>query len=672
MQNWRGSSDGARPALRKVRSDPGLPSIRQAADTNARAAFSAVDAALSVGTSQPRLKQRGAHKRGGSQTRVADPEHFVEDAQSIASSIAGIRSSIEQFQGSKNENDRGDTDKDVGTEEDLHDLEHRLLQYRYARRIEEPPPPLSLDPLFEDVPAKEKPSKEAVDRNVSPEALRRFHPEERALALAEQAESRKLRVRAARAKKTTADRHHQQRWLAEAKRYENRMAQLENAREQRRLHGSQDQDSQSKQKDIENMRLQERQQQLLRSLVIGYFMKQCKEVKDEFEPTRLNYFERLDEFSEQRFGMPASRLAKFACESYARWQFSEQAQERIKKGCFRVCSRGHEMNSKLKRGDVRPLRLPLLEEAEAVHVIRSCRLVEDALVSRCRRIRARKHAHCLHSALRSWWPSRMMRHLRKLTVSLRLIQTWARRHLKRLRKLRARVEAEMLKVERELIIQAAAQLHPEPEGRPRARSRATSDLDDDTRRNFSKHSAKNATENTLPPALSESEVQRQLLPEAWRRRTVNKELLTRRRRGLREAELWRLECTTYMWEVWEWRKEGLQGACPKLPPYPSQVPSREELVAIISEAREARGKRRASGAGNRDDVARDERAALTSQKELFGEHGDEDFATVSLPQAGSTFYNVGELLIDEVNQVMLTAPSPRGVVEEIESTPSLF
>lgn len=673
VQNWQGRGGGARPGLRRVRSDPGLPSIKQAADSNARAAFSAVDAALSVGTSRPRLKHRGAHKLWGGQTRAADPEHFVEDAQSIASSIAGIRSSIEQFQGCKNVSDRGEANKDVETEEDLHDLEHRLLQYRYARRIEEPPPPLSLDPLFEDIPEKAKTSTDALDRNVSPQALRRFHPEERALVIAEQAESRRLRLEAAKAKKMTADQHHQQRWLAEAERYENRMAQLQDVRVQKRLHGVQDQKSQSKQKDIANLQLQERQQQLLRSLVLAYFTQQCKQLKDEFEPTRLNYFQRLDEFSQQRFGMPASRLAKFAAEHYARWQFSEEAQERIKNGCFRVCCREHEMNGKLKRGDVRPLLLPLLGEEEAVTMIRSCRLVEDALVTRCRRIRARKHARCLENALRSWWPSRIMRHLRKFTVSLRRIQTWARWHLKRLRKLRARLESEMLKVERELIIQASAQLPPEPEGRPRVRSRATSDLEDDTRRNLSKHSSKSATDNPSPPAISESEVQRQLLPEAWRRRIVNQELLTRRRRVPREVELWRLEFSTYIWEVWEWRKEGLQGECPKLPPYPSHIPQRDELVAIISEARAARGKRTmASSAGKRDDDERDERGALPSQRELFGDTGDEVFATLSLTQAGTTFYTAGKLLIDEVNQAMLPAPSPRGAVEELESAPSLF
>jgi len=668
VQNWQGRDGGASPRMRRVRSDPGLPRIKQTAERNARAAFSAVDMAMSVGASRPRLRHRNVSKLRGGQVHVADPANFVEDAQSIASSIEGIRSSIEQFQGCKNADDRSEASKNVEPEEDLQDLEHRLLQYRYARRIEDPPPPLSLEPLFEDIPEKEKTGKHAVDRNVSPQALRRFHPKERASVIAGQAETRKVRLEAARAKKMTADQQHQQRWMAEAERYENRMAQIQDVRVQKRLYGvPEEEKSQSKQCDYAKLQMQERQQKLLTSLVLAYFIRQCKELKEGFEPTRLDYFEQLDGFSQQRFGMPASQLAKFAAEHYARWQFSVEAQERMKGGCFRVLCREHEMNGKLRRGDVRPLHLPLLDEEEADKILRCCRLVEDVLVTRCKRIRAKKHAHCLQAALRSWWPSRIMQHLRKFTGSLRLLQTWARRQVKRLRRLRAKLESEMLKVERELIIQAAAQLPLEPESRPRVR-RTSSDLDDDVRRNTSKHSSKSATDNSSPPAISEAEVQRQLLPEAWRRCIVNEELLSRRRRLLREVDVWRYDFSTYMYDVWQWRKEG-QGKCPKLPPYPSHVPRREELVAIISDAREAKGTPAtilSAGKSNGD-----ERTAMPPRRKLFGDTDDHVFAAMRLTQAGTTFYTAGKQLIDEVNQVMLPVLSPRGDVELFEGMPQL-
>eukprot|EP00435_Cladocopium_sp_Y103_P036146 s2853_g9.t1 len=203
--------------LRQVRSDPALPRIESSKKLHM------VDRVAD---------DSGVHRRHRADSKLVSalmpPGRLEEVTGEVLASIEGIRSSMEHFQG------RRKAIEDVHQEQDpdaLEDLQQRLACYRYARRIEPPAPPLAMDPSFDPAPPRAF-AQLAIPRP-SASHLESFLPQRRRVKLAEQAETRRLRLEAAKVKRQISEQErtrspeHSEKTSKEVDRYLQRMDRFE-------------------------------------------------------------------------------------------------------------------------------------------------------------------------------------------------------------------------------------------------------------------------------------------------------------------------------------------------------------------------------------------------------------------------------------------------------------
>ncbi|CAE7870903.1 TPT1 [Symbiodinium microadriaticum] len=221
-RNW--GRPAASEGLRKIRSDPVLPRI---AEGQARVGSSARKVSIEDADagSLPQVSGGLVAKRATAfkhATSLLPPASVEEATNAALASIEDIRSSVEHFQGRSN----GDKEAFVEEASDVReDLRYRLARYRYARRIEPPPPPLAMDPAFE--PAPPRPVQVAAAQIMSSSCLRSFQPDRRRAQLAEQAEHRRLRLEAAKTKRELSHQELEEKTLADIDRYLQRMEHYE-------------------------------------------------------------------------------------------------------------------------------------------------------------------------------------------------------------------------------------------------------------------------------------------------------------------------------------------------------------------------------------------------------------------------------------------------------------
>ncbi|CAE8581176.1 unnamed protein product [Polarella glacialis] len=123
------------------------------------------------------------------------------------------------------------------------------------------------------------------------------------------------------------------------------------------------------------------------------------------------------------------------------------------------------------------------------------------------------------------------------------------------------------------------------EKRGRTKSRAAED--------HNRSSSKNLEFTAPQPLVLEEQVTKDLLPHSWRATLAEHELRVKRGRIIRDLAVWRLDMSSYEWEVEQWREQkkmdsNMTMAVPTPPVYPPHVPSKEELVEIILMFREER------------------------------------------------------------------------------------
>eukprot|EP00435_Cladocopium_sp_Y103_P048702 s3590_g14.t1 len=203
--------------------------------------------------------------------------------------------------------------------------------------------------------------------------------------------------------------------------------------------------------------------------------------------------------------------------------------------------------------------MPLLEKKEVAQFLRRITFIEGVLEVRLRVRRKRTQAKCIHLMLQKWYPFAIQRMLRHVYGCVKRLQHFLRRALLRMKAIRVAVKAQMLQIEREQEL-----------------------LEEEAH-----HDAKRKG-GLVPKGVTPEQVNRGLLPESWRNQILNSLLRQRRRQQLNLLQEWRVDMSTYQWEVFEWRKSNHQLPCPVMPPYPTHVPSQKVLTKLIEDARKLR------------------------------------------------------------------------------------
>lgn len=475
---------------------------------------------------------------------------------------------MEHFQGRSN----GDKEAFVEEASDVReDLRYRLARYRYARRIEPPPPPLAMDPAFE--PAPPRPVQVAAAQIMSSSCLRSFQPDRRRAQLAEQAEHRRLRLEAAKTKRELSHQELEEKTLADIDRYLQRMEHYELEKNSSRSGG--------RRRPLASFtleqQLQERQKQFATIMAAAAFCAFAVKAMAGFGPISQACLFRFNRISVQEKGIAARPFARAVAINLWRSHYAEAV--RVRQTCeLQEASplsqasptpssptRSPSRRSLKESADrtIMQMQLPLLEKSEALPFMWRCQLMEDMVVNRLRLRRARAHARCLLAALRCWHPFRALRMMRDVMAKIRRLQDFLRRAVIRLKATRVALKVQMLQIERDLI-------EKEQDEEPKE----AKDSKDFCRRMSHKALDQKTQDQT-----------KALLPDTWRTQAVNCLLRLRRHEQLQLLQEWRMDMATYHWEVQEWRRARSALTCPIMPPYPTHVPSSKELAKIIFEAR---------------------------------------------------------------------------------------
>lgn len=206
--------------------------------------------------------------------------------------------------------------------------------------------------------------------------------------------------------------------------------------------------------------------------------------------------------------------------------------------------------------------MPLLDKKDVLQFLRRITFIEGVLEVRLRVRRKRRQAQCLHLMLQKWYPFAIQRMLRHVYASVKRLQHFLRRALLRLKAIRVAVKAQMLQIERDQVEKELMEEESAHEKRKGA-----------------------------PKGVTPEQVTRALLPDSWRNHILNSLLHQRRRQQLNLLQEWRVDMSTYHWEVFEWRKSNHQLPCPVMPAYPTHVPSQKVLTKLIEDARKLRSRR---------------------------------------------------------------------------------
>jgi len=568
-RNW--GRPAASESLRKIKSDPILPKISEShlARSNSARNVSVVDtdAGSSLQQNSSALAKRGTVVRH--RNSVLPPAKVEEVTSAALASIEDIRSSMEHFQG------RSTLEQAAASEEprdDQEDLRYRLAKYRYTRRIEPPPPPLAMDPAFD--PAPPRPVQVAVPV-MSATYLRGFLPQRRRVQLAEQAEHRRLRLEAAKTKRELQSEELEEKTLADMDRYLHRMEQFELERHATRPGGG-------RRRSLASLTLeqalQERQRQLAKIMAAAAFCRAAAKALAGFGPISQACLARFKRISHEHCGEEAKPFACTAALNVWRSHYASTVQAQRKRvlpgtkeasptSDASLSPKSPSRKSIKESPDARALQMqmPLLQPDEALAFMWRCRLMEDTVVNRVRLRRARGHAHCLFVALNCWHPFRALRMMRDVLARVKKLQRFLRSALLRLKAARVALKAQMLQMERELV---------EKEQEEELKEVKQESKPDVWRR---------------VPSMNkvQDQVTRALLPDGWRMQVVHSMLRHRRHEQLQQLQVWRLDMITYAWEVDEWRKARTTLPCPKMPPYPTHMPTIKELQKIILDARQA-------------------------------------------------------------------------------------
>eukprot|EP00931_Biecheleriopsis_adriatica_P105268 TRINITY_DN79830_c0_g1_i1.p1 TRINITY_DN79830_c0_g1~~TRINITY_DN79830_c0_g1_i1.p1 ORF type:complete len:699 (-),score=143.61 TRINITY_DN79830_c0_g1_i1:19-2115(-) len=668
----KSSSEPILPRLQKVARKGHHKSTGNLAGSAAAAAAAVSEAVASTTRSRPpgaKRANRQAFFNVTEQRRlsVEIDKDFGNAINSVSASISEIRSSVDQFQGCKSSEADAPVVKRSEAEQDAEDLRERLMHYRYARRLESPPPPLSSDPLFEDIPPA--PSRAGNPRIVSSTQLKGFLPSRRRTKIAEEAELRKQKLAAAKNRRESAQQESTERNVAELQRHAQRMQLLDKERQLRRQSLNSrisEEDPKLKAKELTRNEKQERQQQLLQALACAAFAQHCSEVLASYRPVHEAAAKQMDSVAIRLGGDRASDLSQAAAGFFLRWQFSEIAQTRLaakmlrtpgQKKPWTVKHQDTDEENKIDKLAVVPFcqnqqTLPL-EDEEAVRLQAQCSMVQQGLLRRVYIRRARKNATCILAALRGWWPARAMRMFRRYAACAKRLQRFIRSSVRRLKAVRVMVEKQMLVLERDIIQQELRGLEPRF---------GSAEADSTKMRAGSKNSAtlqQNQNSNTADSGIliAEEDISAKLLPASWRRQTAMSELVARRRGLLSELDTWRYDMGTYAWEVSEYRRGAIK-SCPKMPPYPTHVPPAKELFQIVLAARA--DPQAAKDSVQRHVLRRENRAAFFARNP-----SESGLLTISGMMSG-TVYAEGAPLIEEVKQVMQPVLSPRGSMKQPE------
>eukprot|EP00439_Symbiodinium_sp_Y106_P033751 s6233_g4.t1 len=568
-RNW--GRPAASEGLRKIRSDPVLPRIAEGQGrvlaSARKVSIDAADGSLPHVSGGLVAKRATAFRHA---TSLLPPASVEEATNAALASIEDIRSSVEHFQGRSN----GDKEAFLDEPTDLReDLRYRLARYRYARRIEPPPPPLAMDPAFGPAPPRPVQVAAAQAQIMSSSCLRSFQPDRRRAQLAEQAEHRRLRLEAAKTKRELSHQEVEEKTLADIDRYLQRMEHYELEKNSSRSGG--------RRRPLASLtleqQLQERQKQFATIMAAAAFCAGAVKAMAGFGPISQACLSRFNRISVQEKGTAARPFACAVAINLWRSHYAEAVRVRLtcklqeasplseasptQSSPTRSPSR-RSLKESADRG-IMQMQLPLLEKSEALPFMWRCQLMEDMVVNRLRLRRARGHARCLLAALRCWHPFRALRMVRDVMAKIRRLQDFLRSALIRLKATRVALKVQMLQIERDLI---EKELDEEP--------KEAKDSKDLCRRMSYKAVDQKTQDQT-----------KALLPDTWRTQAVNSLLRLRRHEQLQLLQEWRMDMATYRWEVQEWRRARSALTCPIMPPYPTHVPRSKELAMIICEAR---------------------------------------------------------------------------------------
>lgn len=486
------------------------------------------------------------------------PGRLEEVTNAALASIDGIRSSMEHFQGRPGQEvDERPEDPDA-----LEDLQFRLACYRYSRRIEPPPLPLAMDPSFGPAPPRPDPPVPIV---MSSTQLRSFQPQRRRVRLAEQAEHRRLRNEAAKVKRQIAEQENTERYSAEMDRYMRRMDRFENDKRMSRTGG--------RRRSMASLslaqQLEERRKQFLQILAAAAFLHRSSKVLDGFGPVSQVSLARFTTLVKENRGTGPNAFAKAAAQMVWRTCYARIMREQMASLAVlqevpaspRSPMSPMSPRSPSSRQPDGP-RLPFLQSGEAIEFLGRVKFVEDQLGARMRIRRQRAAARCLLVVLRSWHPFAIQRMMRHIAACVKRLQQFLHRAVLRLKATRIMVKAQMVQIERELVEKELSE--------------------DDAKADPSKRRAKVSAQE------QEAKVNRCLLPDNWRTQVVHSMLRMRRLQQMERLREWRVDMSTYYWEVSEWRKSGHSLPIPTMPPYPTHVPSQKVLYKLVVDARKLR------------------------------------------------------------------------------------
>jgi len=561
---WRAAAAADLGGLRKVRSDPVLPRIESSKK------LIQMDVDLDDGTVRRRHRTRTDSKVAPA---LLPPARLEEVTNEALASIEGIRSSMEHFQGR-----REGHEQDAQPQEDpdaLEDLQYRLACYRYSRRIEPPPPPLGMDPTFE--PAPPRVDQMASIQRPSASHLESFLPQRRRVKLAEQAETRRLRLESAKVKRQLNEQEQSEKVVAEVDRYLQRMDRFDVEKRACRAGGVAGQVAGRRRSLISlslDQQLEERRKRFFQICAAAAFCHRGTKLLDNFASLSQVCLMRFNTLLFQEKGFKAKTFVKDAALMIWRSSYAsikcEELEQRFGEapmsprspstpGSPRSPSHGRSGLLLEPHGPILR-RLPLLEKGEVLQFLRRITWLEAVLETKIRIRRRRTHAKCIHTVLQSWHPFAIQRMLRHVAACVKRLQSFLRRALLRIKAIYVAVKAQMLQLERE---------HVEKE--------------------LQEEEAKNADPKRKGTRqITAEQVTRALLPDSWRSQILDSLLRSQRRHQLQLLKEWRVDMSTYHWEVLEWRKTGHALPCPVMPAYPTHVPSAKVLVKLILEARQLR------------------------------------------------------------------------------------
>jgi len=579
------------------------------------------------------------HQSGFSQTgmRKSVTMEFHDNLQALKASIDDVQSSLDGYHGraamqqlagtvnagthgsiaiasgetvASNAALRAGLPSPVEAEEEVDEgeaLRIRMMQYRYVRKIETPPEPLSGGEAISDTEEDSRPGS-AIARHKSPTYLKRFTPEGRTRLRAEMVDARNRNMDAARDRRLRDEQSKESQALHKVAMYEERMAKL-----------AQGDKSIEALRAAAPLRLQQKRHWQATLALIGFFQI-CAEVLFRFKTLREEYMaflEKEDFFSADR--MSTQDLAAVAGLQLLRRNLGEVARMKMKQEwrlpkqlksvwCIKF---EDEQSAPDKESDgidspESTVLVPQQDEVVALRVeapqskvivcmpypeetsrlLKNSAYLQAALMRRIRIIRARKQASIIAKSLGLWQKAKPFVFMLEYARKTRQIQKFVRWSIRRLAEVRTRVESDWMRLEREVFV---------TELRARGGT-ALQGGDPGTRRHANLHVTANhsllAAKKTRRGAIAlDQDVPLvHMVREERRQFTIRQELRRRRVKLLPQYEVWLTDMDLYWREVEEWRSH--RQACklqnvrsemrmPLMPPCPSHIPSDEELTQVI-------------------------------------------------------------------------------------------